>query len=124
MTETYTPKVGDKVRATLGESVLVGKVTWVGESGGKPSVDLLVSANSARQQPVYGYDGWQFERVIDVPTKPFAVVASADNKKGYVRDAVGVWTSVISGGAASPATIADLIRDEGYWVAFEGVEKE
>ena len=125
MTETYIPKVDDKVRATLSENVLVGKVAWTTfRDGSLRSLDIRVD-NVAQdgQITLYMVDGWHFEQVIDVPTKPFAVVASADNKKGYTRDAVGVWTSVISGGAASPETIAYLIRDEGYRVVFEGVDE-
>lgn len=121
MAETYIPKVGDKVRATLGENVLVGKVTYSNPSTG--SADILVGMVPSFAIGLYGPDGWHFERVIDVPTKPFAVVASADNKKGYVRESGGAWTSVISGLGASDATIADLIRDEGYRVVFEGIDE-
>lgn len=121
MTETYIPKVGDKVRATLGESVLVGRVAYSDPS--TRSADILVGSEPGFAWALHGSDGWQFEQVIDVPTKPFAVVIGSRAQGGYVRGYEGEWTSVFSGSFASAETIAELIRDEGYRVVFEGVDE-
>lgn len=111
----YTPKVGDRVRATLGENVLVGDVSYVDREG--PNVDL----GSAARVPCLYVDGWQFEQVVEVPAKlgaiirlhrgvPFLLVRVAENK----------WWSIPSG---LHYTNADVLDQAGFTVLFEGVDE-
>ena len=72
---TYVPKVGEKVKATLGESVIVGLVDHV-----DPDFVGIVPDGVDRLRPnaVHPEDGWQFEQVVSVPTKFGAVIRRAD----------------------------------------------
>ncbi len=78
----YTPKVGDRVRATLGENVLVGEVEYAQEGvielRCNGSLFPLLYRDS--WQPLYR-DSWQFEQVVEVPTKFGAVIRRADGVK-------------------------------------------
>ena len=77
--KSYVPKVGDKVRATLGENVLVGRIDFRGEIG----FSLLMDVLKDPEQSVDGVwlwdsDLWRFEQVVSVPTKFGAVIRRAD----------------------------------------------
>ena len=64
----YTPKVGDKVRATLGENVLVGEVAQLSAS------DLVELLLSEEEEVCLSVGQWQFEQVVSVPSKFGAVI--------------------------------------------------
>lgn len=79
MVEKYVPKVGDKVRATLGENVLVGRIDYTAESASVQS--WLVVPDGVEDVDPYllsGADGWHFEQIVSVPTKFGAVIRRAD----------------------------------------------
>lgn len=112
----YMPMVGDRVRATLGENVLVGVVSYVDREG--PNVDL----GSAARVPCLYVDGWQFEQVVELPAKFGAVIRRADGQvsasllphsvdnQPWATDA-GDWVST------------DEATDGGFTVLFEGVDE-
>lgn len=78
---TYVPKVGDKVIATLGESVIVGKVAEITMQNNYPTVvDVFVGPHTFDNVALiaHGSDSWQFEQVVSVPTKFGAVIRRAD----------------------------------------------
>jgi hypothetical protein len=118
MTDNYTPKVGDKVRATLGENVLVGEVDHTNHTNHGGEFRIVVNGWAT----VWFNRSWHFEQVVDVPTKPFAVVAIDTNRAFFVRTGTDDWMNTYNGSSASDSTIRGLIRDEGYRVVFEGVE--
>ncbi|UXO93881.1 hypothetical protein Pan2_62 [Pseudanabaena phage Pan2] len=111
----YTPKVGDRVRATLGENVLVGIVEYADRAFAEVRVN-----DSLSLFPLYLSLGWQFERVVEVPTKFGAVIRRADGQvsanllphsvdnQPWATDA-GDWVST------------DEATDGGFTVLFEGV---
>jgi len=55
----YVPKVGDKVRATLGESVIVGEVSRSDGAGGI-AIDVAVCSRLFIDP---SGDTWQFEQI-------------------------------------------------------------
>lgn len=67
----YMPKVGDRVRATLGENVLVGGF----EYADRLAAEIRVNGSLFS---LFLPDGWQFEQVVEVPTKFGAVIRRAD----------------------------------------------
>lgn len=69
----YMPMVGDRVRATLGENVLVGIVEYADRAFAEVRVN-----DSPSPFPLYLSLGWQFEQVVEVPTKFGAVIRRAD----------------------------------------------
>lgn len=112
----YMPKVGDRVRATLGENVLVGVIHmrstenawWQIEADGVVDVDpFVLSAN----------DGWWFEQVVEVPTKFGAVIRKPEGDV-WVHHGDGEWYDV----EGCECTNADVERG-GFTVLFEGVDE-
>lgn len=81
MVEKYVPKVGDKVRATLGENVLVGDVS---EQCADDLVEVLLAEDECLTLDL---SLWQFERVVSVPTKFGAVIRRADGVMLSLQDA-------------------------------------
>ncbi len=78
----YTPKVGDKVRATLGENVLVGEVAAAADNWNT----LLVGPPNRRYNiDIWHEDGWHIEPVLELPTLPGAVIECEGFT--YVREA-------------------------------------
>jgi len=73
----YMPKVGDKVRATLGESVVVGEVVVIATH---ELMDIALGDPRDSVVRVFEVDGWHFEQVITVPSKFGAVIRRADGK--------------------------------------------
>jgi hypothetical protein len=85
----YTPKVGDKVRATLGENVLVGGVN---DTDGFTWLDIRFSDESTAVATLYIGDGWRIEPMLELPTLPGAVIECEG--RIYARGAfhwVGIW---------------------------------
>jgi len=116
------PKFGDKVRATLGENVLVGVIhrehnnvisrAWQIIPAGVEDVDPYVLSSD---------DGWHFEQVVSVPTKFGAVIRRAD----------GVLFTLCEPGQSDGWFARGVIRwaeqDEatasGFTVLFDGVDE-
>jgi len=116
----YAPKVGDKVKATLGESVIVGRHTntmhnngvHIAPEGSDFPVVLRIS------------DGWHFEQVVSVPTKFGAVIRRADGVV-FVRDYVDFpqsaeWMKLDGSDEWEFTTGATA---GGFTVLFEGVDE-
>ena len=116
----YMPKVGDKVRAVLGENLLVGEITyknttdawWQIVADGVEDVDPFVLSNA---------DGWQFEQVVSVPSKFGAVIRRADGES--------FWLTTRSEKACPWLTQHGFWTDEknatrgGFTVLFDGVDE-
>jgi len=119
----YVPKVGDKVRATLGESVIVGEVT--GATFGRHeamTVTVFPSSQSfERITLTVGVQGaWAIEPIVSVPTKFGAVIRRADGE---------VFSFTAPGQKPCPWLGRDGWRDElyavmgGFTVLFDGVDE-
>lgn len=121
----YMPKVGDKVRATLGESRVEGQVAEVRYSSAVP-VTAWVFPNSETfdrvELRVGGTYGWQFEQLVSVPWKFGAVIRRADGDK-IVLAGCDVpdgpeWWSPESGWMFEGAATRG-----GFTVLFDGVDE-
>lgn len=121
--EKYTPKVGDKVRAEFGESVLVGEVIAATAAW----LDLDLGLDVVTIDP----DGWTFTQIVEpMVFKPLAVVyvrpVSVDDawdEHYFVRAPGGGWF----GGRDfiwwnRDENVEALIRDNKATLLFEGVE--
>ena len=113
---SYVPKVGDKVKATLGESVVVGEVTERDEEG------FRVAITPAHRVWVYPEDGWQFEQVVSVPAKFGAVIRRADGEvfiyaPGYESDPCPWLTTSTRFFRPERATAG------GFTILFDGVDE-
>lgn len=123
MTE-YMPKVGDRVRATLGENVLVGTVQCTDQD----YTEVAVS-DGRSWMAVWHHDGWQFEQVVEVPTKFGAVIRNNDGRLFTLADLTPTsqepWVELLEAGRrlryewASTATATE----GGFTVLFEGVDE-
>lgn len=124
MSETYMPMPGDKVRATLGDSVVVGEVDEVEHSR------VMTGTVWVCPQPenfdrvelrLGGSLGWRFERVVAVPSKRLAVIRRADGTifmlhstgAKYPWSGVDDWVSR----SVDEATLG------GFTVLFDGVDE-
>ena len=107
-------KVGDKVKATLGENVLVGEVIAA------YAADLIEIMVSDEEGLTLDRDGWHFEQVMSVPTKFGAVIRRADGRKFVLAfgDEVGApdWWNPVIGWVTTETAIG-----AGFTVLFEGV---
>lgn len=115
----YVPKVGDKVRATLGESVFVGEVAVVDVySNGMVRVDF----GADYQYAWLKVSDCQFEQVVSVPTKFGAVIRRADGLVSFLADLDDEendnwWTPALGWTHSKQAT------EGGFTVLFEGVDE-
>lgn len=109
-------KVGDRMRATLGESVLVGEVVAL------PVADEL-EVNIGEKWPRYiNVNKWQIEKVSPpLPTKVGAIVRRADGDL-FVRDASPQWPWVSLDGVQSSLD-GEEVSQGGFEVIFEGVDQ-
>lgn len=119
----YTPKVGDRVRATLGESVLVGDVTWLYEDG---DVQLDIASPDGSRY-VCDMD-WKFEQVVELPSKPWALVGHPTDYDyvPYIRDRSGNWHEIDSDGQTLRVDEETVMHymTRGFTVLFEGVTSD
>lgn len=113
--KSYVPKVGDKVRATLGESVVMGRHintlhdngVHIAPEGSDFPIVLRIS------------DGWHFEQVVSVPTKFGAVIRRADGMKFVLRAPdFGQWATL----STVSVEESDATRG-GFTVLFDGVDE-
>lgn len=122
---SYVPKVGDNVRATLGESVIVGKVAEITMQNNYPTVvDVFVGPHTFDNVALiaHGSDSWQFEQVVSVPTKFGAVIRRADGLISFLGDTFEEegprwWHPTLGWCTAAQAT------EGGFTVLFEGVDE-
>ena len=114
MKNSYTPKVGDKVRATLGESVVIGEVAdTFGNNGNRIQIDTAVESYAICDRS----DGWQFEQVVSAPSKFGAVIRRADGKV-YTRIEKDAW---MDEGWCSYRN--ETVTAGGFSVLFDGVDE-
>lgn len=126
----YTPRVGDKVRATLGESVVVGEVTTV-EFGPNLPVRLTVFPSTQSFERLcltVGTPGaWTVEQVVTVPSKNLAIVGPAPGSgwNPYIFMG-GEWREAHSSGQLDLVVERDVLHmmsHEGFTVLFDGVDE-
>jgi hypothetical protein len=115
----YVPKVGDKVRATLGESVIVGEVLSdrFRSNHNLVEIDTGVESYAVCDRS----DGWQFEQVVSVPTKFGAVIRRADGTLFTLGDP-GQSDGWFAGGVIRWAE-QDEATAGGFTVLFDGVDE-
>ena len=123
------PKVGDKVKATLGENVLVGTVRELSGDFDPRSTFVTIDVPEAGNDYLYIYaaDGWQFEQVVSLPSKPWALVGHPTDYDyvPYLRDRVGDWHEVGPEGHALPVD-EETVRHylgRGFTILFDGVDE-
>lgn len=116
MSEKYTPRVGDKVRATLGENVLVGIVESI-PSGYECNINIGPQVRLVNTDV-----GWQFEQITSVPSKFGAVIRRADGERFTLvePDAVDdlAWFGRLTGWMRFGEVTAG-----GFTVLFDGVDE-
>lgn len=121
MIEKYTPKVGDKVRATLGENVLVGEI-WGWDTRSVGVVWELRIAGVPESIDLVSSDGWQFEQVVSVPSKFGAVIRRADGEMLTLADPAALagrgWYSRFTDWVGREQATAG-----GFTVLFDGVDE-
>lgn len=120
----YVPKVGDKVKATLGESVVTGVVAEITMRDGYPTVvDVFAGPHTFDNVGLiaHGKEGWQFEQVVSVPTKFGAVIRRADGEKFVLSSpySFDCWY----GGKELGWTRGEHATEGGFTVLFEGVDE-
>lgn len=121
----YVPKVGDKVRATLGESVIVGKVAEITMQNNYPTVvDVFVGPHTFDNVSLiaHGSNSWQFEQVVSVPTKFGTVIRRADGGIYLLAEPFGADAVEWFGQSAGWAT-ERTATEGGFTVLFEGVDE-
>jgi hypothetical protein len=112
-------KVGDRVKATLGENVLVGIVRSVRED------EVLVEADGDKQGIWLYHNVWRIEKASPpLPTKYGAVIGhkTEANWKPYVL-VDGKWYCAGDQSPAPEKTVRYFIEDLGFEVIFEGVDQ-
>lgn len=110
--------IGKRVRATLGENVLVGVLSKVGALDKSDWYDIDVGTPSIT---LWMSDGWDLEPLPDpLPTTPYSlVVPPADDPSSFpyvlLPTALNlVWYSGTTRGTES--TVQEMIRDHGWRV--------
>lgn len=122
----YVPKVGDKVKATLGESVIVGKVAEITMQNNYPTVvDVFVGPHTFDNVALiaHGSNSWLFEQVVSVPTKFGAVIRRADGAKSALLDPDSGSSRWISGDLNWSWLDDEEATAGGFTVLFEGVDE-
>ena len=107
----YMPKVGDKVRAVLGENVLVGDVIVVRKSLNYAEIEVDGLGT------VSIYDDWHFEQIVSVPSKFGAVIRRADGTK-FLTYGSEDWYNE-DGDYHTPGEVTA----GGFTVLFDGVDE-
>lgn len=114
-----------KIRATLGDSVIVGIQTGAARSDySGPYIDIKPS-DVASEITIWLNDGWKLEYIQGLPTLPGAIVRGSDGTL-YVRhydkvsgDSHYMWINLDD---ASGMTWGDVtVAEGGFEVLFEGV---
>lgn len=117
----YTPKVGDKVRAMLGESVIAGEVVVTVNNG--EIFDIALGDPRDSVVRLFDAEGWHFEQIVEVPTKFGAVIRRADGAVFSLIDLgdrhylLPWWERGEAWSSTERATAG------GFTVLFEGVDE-
>lgn len=111
----YMPKVGDRVRVTLGENVLVGDVENVYSDG---LVDVEVGLSFLACHPK---EGWRFEPVVELPTKIGAVIRLSNRELWVRRDRDNFPWGSLEGLFAEMSDREVLVI--GFTIEFEGLDE-
>ena len=122
MTAAADLKVGDRVRATLGENVLVGRVVMIGAN---PATIRVEPDGAGHYLWLTPSAGWQIEKVSPpLPTKVGAIIRT-EYGEYYVRgdNSVEPWMFL----SASKDDATNWAADEDFdgselEVIFEGVD--
>ena len=114
----YTPRVGDKVRATLGENVLEGTVREA-----NPARTAIFVGSETTWLTAWHHHGWKFEQVVTIPTRVGAVIRSETDGQIYAR-----YSSFSSHPWIPLAAIDELASTPeatvgGFTVLFDGVDE-
>lgn len=96
-------KRGDRVRATLGESVVVGKVTYTSPSG----YSVHVGDEPMAQVAVHCSAGWTVELVPE-PEPPVGTVLLDRVGDAWVRGRDGQWRCAVPSGTAKCDSLSDF----------------
>lgn len=110
---------GDKVKATLGSTVIYGTIMDVSNPHDKDlaKYEIQIEGTAIRMYAWYS-SGWEFTRVMTLPTKLFAVVTVPDN--AFVRTGRNEWMS-LDGDLFQDKSILPSVTAGTATIAFEGV---
>lgn len=119
MVDKYVPKVGDKVKATLGDNVLIGRIIAEYKRHGDVFRVDIQPDGLREKVACFASDGWLFEQVVSVPTKFGAVIRRADGMKFVLRAPdFGQWATL----STVSVEESDATRG-GFTVLFDGVDE-
>lgn len=118
-----------KVRATLGESVIVGVERWRRNPGGEIGeyITISISGDSIADIDIWLNDGWRVEYIQELPTLPGAIVRNDTALFVRMRHAgefnnngARMWIEL---DANNPFVVwdDDAVAEGGFEVLFEGV---
>ena len=111
-----------KIRATLGDSVIVGVERARGGNNSHPYITIQVREDGENVD-IWLNDGWNVEYIQELPTLPGAIVRNVNDNSVYVRhtsDPQYMWYEV-QGQNAGEIWGADIVSEGGFEVLFEGV---
>lgn len=118
----YMPKVGDKVRATLGENVLVGEVlSTTGGEGFGSGLWLDITGLPKSDEVFVEHGVWTVEQVVSAPSKFGAVIRRADGQLFAFtarRQKSCPWLSPIDGWVSDR-----FATDGGFTILFDGIDE-
>jgi hypothetical protein len=123
--KTYVPKVGDKARATLGETRLVGEIVEAPYAQPPESIRFtrwLWAEDCAQPFQLRLTDGWLFEQLVSVPTKFGAVIRRADGEV-FVLAEPNAADSTDWFGEGSGWHRANHATAGGFTILFDGVDE-
>jgi hypothetical protein len=113
----YMPKVGDKVRATLGETVVIGRVSDLDWYEGFLVGAVVYPSERSFAQLELSVPDWQFTQVVSVPSKFGAVIRRADGALFRHGTLYNWWDQ--HGQGTDPGTATK----GGFTILFDGVDE-
>lgn len=114
-------KIGDHVKATRGESIIVGEVYGSYPEG----VYVRLDGEPERNMALYTVDNWTIEVLpepITLPTKRFALIGTGTAT--YIRGNTGWTKAFFDAHILTPATLLEIVNrnPKSYRVIFPGKE--
>ena len=115
-----------KIRATLGDSVIVGVERGRGGNNSQPYITIQVREDGENVD-IWLNDGWNVEYIQELPTLPGAIVRNNDTLFVRMRHAgefnnngAQMWIEL---DANNPFVVwgDDIVSEGGFEVLFEGV---
>lgn len=119
-------KVGDKVKATLGESVVVGEVNHVADNYVGIDIDPISEGGKGSAEVMaWSIDGWNIEVIQDLPTRAGALIRNNRDGALYVRlssdrGAAYEWADM---GDIGVTWGDDTVAEGGFEILFGGVDE-